>query len=100
MRVLPLLFLVASCASPAKAPVTSTPTTPLEAKPIALPFATAPSAMDYIATDRTRRTLWAPVASAQGGSVAIIDTTTLSVTHIDGFKTAEREIQRVIDRRN
>jgi DNA-binding beta-propeller fold protein YncE len=62
-----------------------------EAVPLA--YAAAPLSTDYLAFDAARSRVWIPLASASGGSVAIVDAGSRSVSHVDGFKTTEREVR-------
>jgi DNA-binding beta-propeller fold protein YncE len=61
-----------------------------ELKPINLPGATAPIALDYFAFERATGRLWVPASNT--GSVDVIDGATDAVSQITGFSTAE--IQR------
>jgi len=63
----------------------------LEATGIALPGATGPAGLDYIAADRARSRVWVPVSVT--GSVDVLDVATRGFVRVDGFKTAEREVR-------
>src|SRR5437660_3340360 len=66
------------------------PTTPnYEIKPIALPGANGPVALDYFAYDPATGKLWVPASNL--GSVVAIDEKTDAVSQITGFKTGEIE---------
>jgi hypothetical protein len=58
-------------------------------KPVALPGASAPTSLDYIAYDAAHARVWVPVGGT--GSVDVYDVSTGTFTRIDGFRTAERE---------
>jgi DNA-binding beta-propeller fold protein YncE len=80
--------------APASAAASAGPPTPagptqLTFKPVALPGATAPAALDYIAYEPGRSRVWVPAAGA--GSVAVYDVASGSMTPVPGFKTVERE---------
>jgi DNA-binding beta-propeller fold protein YncE len=77
----------AQASAAARAPVE------LTAKPIALPNATAPASMDYLAYERGSSRVWIPLADSSGGTVAVLDVGTGLVTSVNGFKTAEREVR-------
>jgi DNA-binding beta-propeller fold protein YncE len=73
----------------ADAGATSPAAPSLTAKGIALPGASSPASFDYIAADRVRGRIWAPIGNT--GSVDVLDVSTGTITRVDGFKTAERE---------
>lgn len=56
---------------------------------VALPGATAPAFIDYIAFESGRSRVWVPVGGT--GSVDVYDTKTSTFVRVDGFPTAERE---------
>jgi DNA-binding beta-propeller fold protein YncE len=58
-------------------------------KAIALPGASAPVSLDYLAYDGAHARVWVPVGNT--GSADVYDTASGSFTRVDGFKTAERE---------
>jgi DNA-binding beta-propeller fold protein YncE len=60
-----------------------------ELKPINLPSATGPVALDYFAYDRATEKLWVPASNT--GNVDVIDATTDAVSQITGFPTGEIE---------
>src|SRR5206468_8316958 len=62
-----------------------------ELKPINLPGATGPVALDYFAYDRATGKLWVPASNT--GSVDVIDEATDAVAQITGFKTGEVELR-------
>jgi len=74
--------------APAAAP---SPEAPIVTKPFALPGATAPVSLDYLAIDRPRGRVFIPVGDT--GSHDVFDIATGAFTRVDGFKTAERELR-------
>jgi DNA-binding beta-propeller fold protein YncE len=60
-----------------------------ELKPINLPAASGPVALDYVAYDSTTGKLWVPASNL--GSVDVIDEKNDAVSQISGFKTGEVE---------
>src|SRR5438094_6087742 len=60
-----------------------------ELKPINLPGATGPVALDYFAYDRAAGNVWVPASNI--GSVDVIDEKTDAVSQITGFPTGEIE---------
>src|SRR5438067_3938271 len=60
-----------------------------ELKPINLPGATGPVALDYFAYDRAAGNVWVPASNI--GSVDVIDEKTDAVSQIGGFPTGEIE---------
>jgi DNA-binding beta-propeller fold protein YncE len=60
-----------------------------ELKPITLPSATGPVALDYFVYDSTTGKLWLPASNT--GSVDVIDERTDAVSQITGFQTGEIE---------
>ena len=58
---------------------------------MALPGATAPAALDYIAFEAAHSRVWVPVGNT--GSADVYDTAAGTFTRVDGFKTAEREFK-------
>jgi DNA-binding beta-propeller fold protein YncE len=83
----------ASAPSPAPA-ASAAPTQPpgppqLVFKPVALPGASAPASLDYIAYDAAHARVWVPVGGT--GSADVYDVMSGAFTRVDGFKTAERE---------
>jgi DNA-binding beta-propeller fold protein YncE len=60
-----------------------------ELKPIKLPGATGPVALDYFAYDRATGKAWVPASNT--GSVDVIDEATDAVAQITGFGTSEIE---------
>jgi DNA-binding beta-propeller fold protein YncE len=63
--------------------------TKYELKPIGLPGATGPVALDYFAYDRATGKLWVPASNT--GNVDVIDEATDAVSQITGFPTGEIE---------
>ena len=57
----------------------------------ALPGATGPVSLDYIAYEPRRERVWIPVGDT--GSVDVFDIATGTFARVDGFKTAEREVR-------
>jgi DNA-binding beta-propeller fold protein YncE len=77
------------------APVASAPTSfpgpaQLTAAPLPLPGVSGPAFLDYIVYEPAHSRVWVPVGST--GSVDVLDTATSTFTRVDGFKTAEREM--------
>jgi DNA-binding beta-propeller fold protein YncE len=62
-----------------------------ELKPINLPGATGPVALDYFAYDATTGKVWVPASNT--GSVDVIEEQTDAVSQISGFKTGEVELR-------
>jgi DNA-binding beta-propeller fold protein YncE len=62
-----------------------------ELKPISLPDATGPVALDYFAYDRATGKLWVPASNT--GSVDVIDEKTDVVSQVTGFQTGEVELR-------
>src|SRR5438132_1736136 len=60
-----------------------------ELKPVNLPGASGPVALDYFAYDRATGKLWVPASNT--GSVDVIDEKTDAVSQITGFPTGEIE---------
>src|SRR5215831_18471349 len=60
-----------------------------EVKPITLPGATGPVALDYFAYDRATGKVWVPASNT--GSVDVIDEATDAVSKVTGFQTGEVE---------
>src|ERR1041385_961818 len=60
-----------------------------ELKPISLPGATGPVALDYFAYDRATGKLWVPASNT--GSVDLIDEATDATSQVTGFATGEIE---------
>src|SRR5437016_14625422 len=63
-----------------------------ELKPINLPGATGPVALDYFAYDRAAGNVWVPASNI--GSVDVIDEKTEAVSQVGGFPTGEIERRR------
>jgi DNA-binding beta-propeller fold protein YncE len=63
--------------------------TDYELKPINLPGASGPVALDYFAYDRTTGKLWVPASNT--GSVDVIDEATDAISQVTGFSTGEIE---------
>ncbi|HSY23139.1 MAG TPA: hypothetical protein VK841_13525 [Polyangiaceae bacterium] len=76
----------ATVAAPAPAPAV-----PLAFEPFALPGATAPASLDYLAFEPGRSRVWVPVGTT--GSVDVFDTRTKTFVSVGGFKTAQREVR-------
>lgn len=85
----------------ASAPIRSTTATaavPLDAsvpaapqwRAVALPGATPPVTLDYVAYEAVRGRVWIPVGDT--GSVDVFDTSAGTFARVDGFKTAQREV--------
>jgi len=62
---------------------------PYELKPISLPGATGPVALDYFAYDRATGKVWVPASNT--GSVDVIDEKTDAISQVTGFSTGEIE---------
>lgn len=60
-------------------------------KSLALPGATAPASIDYVAFEPAHARVWVPVGGA--GSVDVYDTASGTFTSVGGFKTAEHELK-------
>jgi DNA-binding beta-propeller fold protein YncE len=65
--------------------------TPLTFKAVALPGASAPAPLDYIAYEPAHARVWVPVGNT--GSVDVYDVATGAFTVVGGFKTADREVR-------
>ncbi|HLK36916.1 MAG TPA: hypothetical protein VKU41_09225 [Polyangiaceae bacterium] len=81
-------------AAPAPAPApAATPAGPasLTWKALPLPGATAPVTLDYLAYDAANGRVWVPVGDT--ASVDVLDVAAQTWSRVDGFKTAEREMQ-------
>ena len=65
--------------------------TKLTFKAVALPGASAPAFLDYIAYESTRARVWVPVGNT--GSVDVYDIASGAFTLVGGFKTAEKEVR-------
>ncbi len=63
----------------------------LTARGIPLPGVTPPVSFDYLVADRARGRIWAPIGNT--GSVDVLDVASGSLTRVDGFKTAERDVR-------
>ena len=72
-------------------PSTSEGPTQLTFKAIALPGASAPAPLDYIAYESARARVWVPVGNT--GSVDVYDIAGGTFTLVGGFKTAEKEVR-------
>jgi hypothetical protein len=76
-------------------PVTPKPPSDVKSAPatqsVALPGATGPVTVDFIAYERARDRVWVPVGET--GSVDVLDVATRTFTRVDGFKTREREVR-------
>src|SRR6267143_701036 len=68
---------------------TESSTASYELKPISLPGATGPVALDYFAYDSANGKVWVPASNP--GAVDVIDEKTDAVAQITGFKTGEVE---------
>src|SRR5262249_46620147 len=62
-----------------------------ELKPINLPGATGPVALDYFAYDLATGKIWVPASNT--GRVDVIDDATDAVSQVTGFKTGEVELR-------
>jgi DNA-binding beta-propeller fold protein YncE len=71
-------------------PAGSAPAT-LGAREVALPGATAPASLDYIAVERAAGRVWVPVGNT--GSVDVFTIASGAFTRVDGFATAERDMR-------
>jgi len=60
-------------------------------KPVALPGASAPASLDYIAFEPGRSRVWVPVGGT--GSVEVYDIAAGSFTSVGGLKKEEREVR-------
>jgi hypothetical protein len=58
---------------------------------MALPGATAPATLDYLAYEREHSRVWVPVGTT--GSVDVFDIRTSTFARIDSFRTAQREVR-------
>ena len=58
---------------------------------LALPGASGPVTVDFIAYERERDRVWIPVGET--GSVDVFDIASRTFTRVDGFKTQEREVR-------
>jgi len=81
---------VAALAPPPAVPAPP-PAVPLAFEPFALPGATAPASLDYLAFEPGRSRVWVPVGTT--GSVDVFDTRTKTFVSVGGFKTAQREVR-------
>jgi DNA-binding beta-propeller fold protein YncE len=63
--------------------------TDYELKPIKLPGASGPVALDYFAYDRANAKVWVPASNT--GSVDVIDEATDAISQVTGFATGEIE---------
>jgi DNA-binding beta-propeller fold protein YncE len=70
---------------------TGAATASLTARGIALPGVSPPASFDYLAADRARGRIWVPIGNT--GSVDVLDVSSGTITRVDGFKTAEREVR-------
>ncbi len=61
----------------------------LTSRSLPLPGAVAPVSFDYLAADRTNGRIYVPLSNT--GSLAVLDVASGKFSHVDGFKTAERE---------
>jgi hypothetical protein len=86
-----LAFLLAcgSAETPNKVPANAAAATTIEA--VALPGASGPVTVDFIAYDARGDRVWIPVGET--GSVDVFDPTSRTFTRVDGFKTEEREVR-------
>ena len=64
---------------------------PLGFAAFALPGATGPVSLDYIAYESSRNRVWVPVGDT--GSVDVFDIASSTFARVDGFKTAPRELR-------
>jgi hypothetical protein len=76
-------------AEPSRAPDSGL--TLLTFQPLALPGATPPVSLDYLAYDRANERVWVPVGDT--GSADVLDIASGRFTRVDGFKTGEREVR-------
>ncbi|HEY6462292.1 MAG TPA: hypothetical protein VIY73_19125 [Polyangiaceae bacterium] len=60
-------------------------------KPVALPGASAPASLDYLAYDAAHAHVWVPVGDT--GSADVYDVASGAFTRVDGFATMEREFR-------
>ena len=60
-------------------------------KPVALPGATGPVSLDYLACDRSAGRVWIPAGDT--ASVDVLEVATGKLTRIQGFPTTEREVR-------
>jgi DNA-binding beta-propeller fold protein YncE len=60
-------------------------------QPLALPGATPPVSLDYLAYDHANERVWVPVGDT--GSADVLDVANGRFTRVDGFKTGEREVR-------
>lgn len=65
--------------------------TQLVFKPVALPGATPPASLDYIAYEAAHGRVWVPVGTT--GSVDVYDIASGNFTKVDGFKTVEKDFK-------
>jgi DNA-binding beta-propeller fold protein YncE len=85
----PTMIAIQIALTAAAATESSAGDTNYELKPINLPGATEPVALDYFAYDATMGKLWVPASNT--GSVDVIDEATDAVSQITGFPTGEIE---------
>jgi hypothetical protein len=64
---------------------------PLAFEPVALPGATAPASLDYLAFEPGHSRVWVPVGTT--GSVDVFNIRTGAFDRVDGFKTVQREFK-------
>jgi DNA-binding beta-propeller fold protein YncE len=64
---------------------------PLAFEPVALPGATPPASLDYLAFDSRHARVWVPVGTT--GSVDVFNIKTAAFDRIDGFRTVQREFK-------
>ena len=86
----------AASAAPRESLAEAGPSSPASAtsltfKAVALPGASAPAPLDYIAYEPARARVWVPVGNT--GSVDVYDVATGAFTVVGGFKTADREVR-------
>ncbi|MEO8799924.1 MAG: hypothetical protein ABI551_18655, partial [Polyangiaceae bacterium] len=79
----------ASAPSASSGPASSTPPE-LAEKSVELPGAKGPVSIDLIAYDHDHGRVWVPVGDT--GSVDVFEIGSGALTHVDGFKTAQREM--------
>jgi len=60
-------------------------------EPVALPGATAPASLDYLAFEPRRARVWVPVGTT--GSVDVFNIKTAAFDRVDGFRTVQRELK-------
>jgi DNA-binding beta-propeller fold protein YncE len=84
------LFILGTLVAPSRLAGAPPATARLSFQTVALPGATAPAALDYLAYEPGRNRVWVPVGST--GSVAVYDIATRTFRSVGGFATADEEV--------